>query len=116
MTALPREGQERIPYQGPEGLRAPIMEALGRVVDPELAMSIVDIGLVYGVSLQGNELEVRLTMTSAACPVAGIIVGDLCDELAEVLPPSIAIETRLVWEPEWTPDRMTDRAREVMGW
>lgn len=115
MTAS-RDDGERIPYVGPESLRAPIMKALGQVVDPELALSIVDIGLIHAVAFQGNALQVRLTMTSAACPVADIIIEDLCDELAKVVPPSTAIETELVWEPEWTADRMSDRARKAMGW
>lgn len=107
---------DRIPYAGPDDLRAPVMKALSHVVDPELAMSIVDIGLIHGVTFESNELRVRLTMTSAACPVADLIIEDLCDELTRVLPPATAIATELVWEPEWTPDRMSERARKVMGW
>ena len=58
------------PYDGPEAMRKPIEDALRRVVDPEVAMTIVDVGLVYGVSVTDDRLHVLLTMTSAACPVA----------------------------------------------
>ena len=104
------------PYSGPEDLRAPVIAALSRVVDPELAMTIVDVGLVVGVTVEGNGLQVRLTMTSAACPVADVIVDDVRHELSRVLPTSFAVATELVWEPPWTADRMSERARRFMGW
>ncbi len=107
---------EHFPYHGPEELRAPVVAALNRVIDPELAMTIVDVGLIYGVTVDGNELHVRLTMTSAACPVADVIVDDVWHELSQVLPASTIIDTELVWEPEWTSDRMSERAKKVMGW
>lgn len=104
------------PYHGPEDFRAPVIAALSRVIDPELAMTIVDVGLIHGVSLQGNDLHVRLTMTSAACPVVDVIIDDVWHELSRVLPSSINLETELVWEPAWTPERMSERARRIMGW
>jgi metal-sulfur cluster biosynthetic enzyme len=105
-----------IPYRGPEELRAAVLAALGRVIDPELAMTIVDVGLIYGVTVQDNEVRVRLTMTSAACPVADVIIDEVWHELSQVLPASLTIDTDLVWEPEWTSDRMSERARRIMGW
>jgi metal-sulfur cluster biosynthetic enzyme len=107
---------EPFPFSGPEYLRAPVIAALSRVVDPELAMTIVDVGLVYGVAVDGDALQVRLTMTSAACPVADVIVDDVWHELSRVLPTSMTVDTELVWEPEWTSDRMSERARRIMGW
>lgn len=102
-------------YTGPPALRAPIAAALQQVVDPELAMTIVDIGLVYGVDVDDAAVHVRLTMTSAACPVAGLIVADVEAELDRVLPPQLALDVELVWEPAWTPARMSPRARAFMG-
>ena len=104
------------PYEGPEDFRAPIIAALSRVIDPEVAMTIVDVGLIYGVVVRDKELHVRLTMTSAACPVADVIIDDVWHELTRVLPTWLSLETELVWEPAWTPDRMSDRARRIMGW
>ncbi len=104
------------PYAGPEELRAPVIAALGRVVDPELAMAILDVGLVVGVRVDGNDLQVLLTMTSAACPVADVIVDDAWNELTRGMPASFTIDIQLVWEPEWTAARMSDRARRFMGW
>jgi metal-sulfur cluster biosynthetic enzyme len=104
------------PYQGPEALRPVLAEALGRVVDPEIALNIVDVGLVYGVRVDAESLHVRLTMTSAACPVADAIVEDVERELDRVAPAALKIAVELVWDPPWTPERMSERAKRFMGW
>jgi metal-sulfur cluster biosynthetic enzyme len=104
------------PYDGPEELRQPILAALRRVVDPEVAMSIVDVGLVYDVAVTAERVKVLLTMTSAACPVVDVIVDDACAELDKVVPVDQRIHVEVVWEPPWTTDRMSDRAKAFMGW
>lgn len=104
------------PYEGPDALQQPVLAALQRVVDPEVALSIVDVGLVYGVTVSDDRLHVRLTMTSAACPVADVIVADVERELDAIVPPELAVEVELVWDPPWTPDRMSEGAKRFMGW
>jgi len=104
------------PYEEPEGLHAPILQALHRVVDPEVAMTIVDVGLVYGVTVTADRLHVLLTMTSAACPVADVIVDDVGAELDKVAPSDMAVDVELVWEPPWTTERMSAGAKAFMGW
>jgi metal-sulfur cluster biosynthetic enzyme len=103
-------------YAGPETLRAPILAALRRVVDPEVAMTIVDVGLVYGVTVEAGRIHVLLTMTSAACPVTDVIVDDVGAELDKVAPPGMAVDVELVWEPPSTTDRLSKRAKAFMGW
>jgi metal-sulfur cluster biosynthetic enzyme len=103
-------------YVGPEALRQPIEAALRRVVDPEAAMTIVDLGLVHGVGVDDDRVKVVMTMTSAACPVADVIVGDVEAELDRVVAPQMQIRVDLAWEPAWTPDRMSARAKAFMGW
>jgi hypothetical protein len=71
-------------YAGPEELRDRVVSALTAVVDPELALTIVDLGLVYGVEINNGAIRVRMTMTSVACPVTDVIV----DEVQFVVPPS----------------------------
>jgi metal-sulfur cluster biosynthetic enzyme len=105
-----------VPYEGPDALREPIVEALARVVDPEVALSIVDVGLVYGVTVTDAEVHVRLTMTSAACPVADMLADQVRDELAGVTPAGVAIRVELVWDPPWTPERMSEQARQFLQW
>jgi metal-sulfur cluster biosynthetic enzyme len=106
----------RFEYDGPPELLPVIVQALERVVDPELAMNIVDVGLVYEVTVADGRLDVNMTMTSAACPVTDIIVDDVETELDKALPPELKIHVELVWEPPWTPLRLSDKARTFMGW
>ncbi|HEX3096671.1 MAG TPA: metal-sulfur cluster assembly factor [Usitatibacter sp.] len=103
-------------YSGPAELEPAITAALRRVVDPEMALNIVDLGLVYRVELRDGDANVRLTMTSAACPVAEMIMDDVVDELAKALGEEARVDCDLVWEPPWTPERMGTRARSAMGW
>ena len=104
------------PYTGPDSLHEPVESALRRVIDPEVAMTIVDVGLVYGAAVSDDIVNVVMTMTSAACPVADLIVADVEAELDRVLPPHMKIRVDLVWEPAWTADRMSERAKAFMGW
>ena len=101
-------------YDGPPELQQTIVDALTRVVDPELALSIVDVGLIYGVSVTPAQAHVRMTMTSVACPVADLILEEAETELDRVLPAEMAIHVELGWEPPWTPERMSERARRFM--
>jgi metal-sulfur cluster biosynthetic enzyme len=103
------------PYDGPEALREPVQQALRSVIDPELALSIVDLGLVYGVTITPANALVLWTMTSAACPVVDVIVDDISQALDAVLPADLPLELKLVWEPVWTPDRLTPQARAFLG-
>lgn len=93
-----------------------LMEALRQVIDPELGMNIVDLGLVYRLETGSDGVQLDITMTSPACPMAEQIMGDAEDALAACLPPSMPVQVNLVWEPIWTPARMTERARQAFGW
>ena len=102
-------------YTGPGELRQMIVDALKRVVDPELSLSIVDVGLIYGVTVTADKVGVLLTMTSAACPVTDLIVEDVELELDRVLPQGLFIEVTVAWDPPWTPERMSERAQRFMS-
>ena len=93
-----------------------LRDALRQVLDPEAGMNIVDLGLVYGIDSSADGVRVELTMTSAACPLADLIVDDVRAALAPLLPPQLPLDVQLVWDPPWTPERMTDLAREHFGW
>jgi metal-sulfur cluster biosynthetic enzyme len=108
--------ENRFPYDGPPELLPVITRALERVVDPEVALNIVDVGLVYGVTVADGRVDVNVTMTSAACPVADTIVDDIESQLDAALPADLKIHVQLVWEPAWTPQRMSAKARLFMGW
>lgn len=107
---------ETYAYEGVEALRSPVLQALNRVVDPEVAMSVVDVGLVYAVTVTPERLHVVMTMTSAACPVADVILDDALAELDDIAPDGMAVDVELVWEPAWTTDRMSASAKAFMDW
>jgi len=108
--------EDRFAFEGPQELLPAVVQALESVVDPEVALNIVDVGLVYGVVVADGRMDVRITMTSAACPVTDIIIDDVENALDDALPPQLKIHVELVWEPPWTPQRMSPRARAFMGW
>jgi metal-sulfur cluster biosynthetic enzyme len=93
-----------------------VRDALRQVMDPEAGMNIVDLGLVYGIDVGDAGVQVQLTMTSAACPMADMIIDDAYAALEGALPRSTPVEIELVWDPPWTPDRMSDLARDRFGW
>lgn len=93
-----------------------VREALRRVEDPEAGMNIVDLGLVYAVDVGAGAVRVDLTMTTAACPMADMIVDGARDAIIAVVPAGTIVDVQLVWDPPWTPDKMTGIAREHFGW
>ena len=93
-----------------------VREALRQVEDPEAGMNIVDLGLVYGIEVADGEVRVEMTMTTAACPMADMIVDQAREAIGAAVPQGTAVDVRLVWDPPWTPDRMTGIAREHFGW
>lgn len=103
-------------YRGPQEWLQPIADALRRVVDPEVAMTIVDVGLVYSVEVSAQQWHLVMTMTSAACPVTDLILEEAQAELDRIAPDGTRVEIELVWEPPWTTERMSARAKAFMGW
>jgi metal-sulfur cluster biosynthetic enzyme len=93
-----------------------VREALRQVEDPEAGMNIVDLGLVYGIEVADAAVHIDLTMTTAACPMADMIIDQARAAVAAILPPDTVIDVQLVWDPPWTPDKMTGIAREHFGW
>ncbi len=95
-----------------------IREALKQVVDPELFVNIIDLGLVYGVNVEEAEgksnITIEMTLTSPACPAGPQLVGQSKDVLAR-LEGAGAVDVKLVMSPPWTPDRMTEDARDQLG-
>ena len=115
-SSNPAAAASPFPYEGPIDLQQPVVDALTRVVDPEVSLSIVDMGLIYGVTIAAGKAQVRMSMTSAACPAADLIVEEVENELDRVLPADCMIDVELCWEPARTPDRMSERAKRFMRW
>jgi metal-sulfur cluster biosynthetic enzyme len=95
-----------------------ILAALKQVRDPELMVNVVDLGLIYGVGIDEIEgksnLHVMMTMTTPACPYAPELIRDVKETLSDL--ESVGhVEVQLTLSPPWTPDRMTDDARDELG-
>ncbi|WP_030167608.1 metal-sulfur cluster assembly factor [Spirillospora albida] len=88
-----------------------ILEALKDVVDPELGINVVDLGLVYGVNLDGEAVTLDMTLTSAACPLTDVI-EDQAHSALEGLCKGVTINW--VWLPPWGPDKITDDGRDQL--
>jgi metal-sulfur cluster biosynthetic enzyme len=93
-----------------------VREALRSVDDPEAGMNIVELGLVYAVEVDEHGVRVDITMTTAACPMADMIMEQARAAIEAIVPPGTPIELELVWDPPWTPDKMTGIAKEHFGW
>lgn len=98
----------------PELARA--WDALRGVDDPEIGVNIVDVGLIYGIEVDAQRVHVRMTMTSAACPMGEDLVEEAWSALARAFPGIADIDVELVWDPPWTPERMSPDARAFFGW
>jgi metal-sulfur cluster biosynthetic enzyme len=88
-----------------------ITEAMKDVVDPELGINVVDLGLVYDVHLNGDTATLDMTLTSAACPLTDVI-EDQTEVALQNLVPNVTINW--VWMPPWGPDKITDDGREQL--
>ncbi len=91
-----------------------MLNALKQVVDPELFVNIVDLGLVYGIQEDEHKVLVDMTLTSPACPAGPQIISQAKAAL-EAIPGVKEATIKLVMSPPWTPDRMTDEARDQLG-
>jgi len=89
-------------------------EALKRVVDPELQLDIVSLGLVYRLETTASSVEMDLTLTSPGCPMAPELIMSAQNELLKLAGVE-KVDVHLVWSPPWTPDMMTDEARAALG-
>lgn len=93
---------------------ADVIKALSKCVDPELGMSIVDLGLIYGINISGSNIKLAMTMTSPMCPVTSIILAD-----AELRLKAIEgvenVDVELVWDPAWTPEMISEEARAQLN-
>ncbi len=90
------------------------VDALKTVIDPELNVNIVDLGLVYTIQSRESEVDVEMTLTTPACPAGPEILKNAVSAL-EGLDGITKANVKLVMSPPWSPDRMSDEARDILG-
>lgn len=91
-----------------------VLEALHAVIDPELGIDIVNLGMVYTVQVNEGRVNVDLTLTTPGCPLHGTITADIENVLMRV-PGVDMVYVELVWDPPWSPDAMSDVAKQSLG-
>ena len=94
--------------------REEVVDSLHQVEDPELGMDIVDLGLLYDVEVEGPKVKVIYTLTSMGCPAGAMIQEDI-DRVVRELDGVEDVQSELTFEPPWTPDRMSEDAKFILG-
>ncbi len=93
-----------------------VYNALRGVIDPEVGINIVELGLVYEVIADASRVDVTMTLTSPACPMGNHLAEESREAIRAVVPPSVLVDVKLAWEPAWRPEMMSDKAKQLLGW
>lgn len=101
--------------RGSETIKKDILEALEKVIDPELGIDIVNLGLVYAVDLkEDGTCVVQMTLTTMGCPLTNVI-ADMVERELKTIEEITQVEVEFIWEPAWSMDRMTSYAKMALG-
>ncbi len=92
-----------------------IIDALKECYDPEVPVSIVDLGLIYDIQVADSRVDITMTLTSPGCPASSMISQNVRNRVLQI-PEVKDADVRIVWEPAWTPARMSDEAKEKLQW
>lgn len=93
---------------------AQVLEALHEVYDPEIPVNVVDLGLIYEITIGGPRVDVKMTLTAMGCPMAGEVMSDVREHLLQISGIEDA-HVELVYDPPWSPERMSEDARWELG-
>ena len=108
--------QSSIPADELARLSDDIISALKTVYDPEIPADIYELGLIYKIDVEDNrEVKIDMTLTAPGCPVAGEMPGWVQDAVSTVEGVS-GVDVQMVYDPPWTPDRMSEEAKVAVGW
>lgn len=92
-----------------------VFDNLKNVYDPEIGVNIVDLGLIYDVDVaEAGDVLITMTLTSLGCPLGPVIVQEATNALAD-LPGIGEVDVKLVWSPPWSPEKMSEEARDELG-
>jgi len=91
-----------------------VLDVLTEVMDPELGISLVDLGLIYGVDVEGKKVTVRMSFTTPACPMLRHIASSV-EEAVKKLGGVEEVDVQLVWDPPWTPERISEEGKKKLG-
>jgi len=98
-----------------EAIKQRIIKALKKVYDPEIPINVMDLGLIYDIEVaQGPEIKIKYTLTAPGCPIAPLIDAQIIEVVKSAVPEAKKIETELVFDPPWTPLRISPEGREQL--
>lgn len=107
------EGDVPATGEGATGLEREVWAALYEVEDPEMPVSVVDLGLVYGLDIDDGKADIEMTLTYSGCPAREIILGEV-EDAAESVDGINEAEVHLVWSPDWSMDLVTEQGKESL--
>lgn len=96
-----------------DDLRDEILEELSSVHDPEIPVNIVDLGLIYDMDIEGDKVDIDMTLTSMGCPTADSIVREV-ELTAEQVDGVDEVEVELVWQPPWSPEKVSEEGKNQL--
>lgn len=91
-----------------------VLKVLKECYDPEIPLSIVDLGLVYGVEIKDGKVKIRMTLTNPTCPLAYLIVRNVEEKISK-LKGVKKVDVEIVFNPPWNPERMSKKAKKILG-
>lgn len=90
-----------------------VVKALKTCYDPEIPINVYDLGLIYDIAIKGGKVSIKMTLTAPGCPMARMISYDVEEKLKKVKGIK-EVKVEVVWDPPWTPDRMSDEAKRIL--
>ncbi|SHO42664.1 conserved hypothetical protein [Nitrosotalea sinensis] len=93
-----------------------ILDSLRQCMDPEIPISVVDMGLIYGITIKDdNKVDIKMTMTTRGCPLHDTLVNDV-KRYASKVPGVTGVNVEIVWEPAWTPEKMSEEGKKMINY
>ena len=98
-----------------EEIKEEVIKVLKQVYDPEIPVNIYDLGLIYGVEVnEERDVKIKMTLTTSACPLMGILIYRVEEMIKQNIPDIRKVEVEFVWDPPWTPKRISPAGRELL--
>jgi len=91
-----------------------VMKALKDCYDPEIPINVVDLGLIYDISINSGRVDIQMTLTAVGCPLSGVITNEVMQKVSTIKGVK-NVDVKLVFDPPWSPKRMNSKARQQLG-
>lgn len=113
-SSLEAMASDAPPSEPPQVTEEKVLEILSNVYDPEIPIDIVNLGLIYGIEIDGGNVRIEMTMTAPGCPASTQIAGE-SRLLVEEIPGVESVDIELVWDPPWDPSKMSEEAQQSLN-